>query len=106
MNNKRKNDVIYKALTNVVSIVLIMITFIILPGIAGYIENHYTMTCVVDTINNDDVTVIDQTGNLWGFYGDGFNAGDRVKVTFYNNTTLSFREDDEITKVKILKSDD
>ena len=100
MNNKRENDVIYKALTNVISVVLIMITFVILPGIAGYIENHYTMTCVVDTINNDNVTVIDQTGNLWGFYGDGFNAGDRVKVTFYNNTTNSTRYDDEIIKVE------
>lgn len=104
MTNKRRNEVIYKAFTNIISIVLIIIMFIVLPSATGYIENHYTIACVVDTINKDNITIKDKTGNLWSFYGDGFKAGDRVKVTFYNNTTNNTRYDDEIIKVKKIKN--
>lgn len=101
MTNRRR-----KQLETLVGICLVIIMFIILPCIGGYIDTHYTMDCEIKENNNDIITVKDATNNLWEFYGEGYHKGDIVKVTFYNNTTLSSREDDEITKVKILKSDD
>lgn len=101
MTNKRK-----KQLENLVGFCLVIVMFIIFPCIGGYIDTHYAMNCEVKETNNDIITIKDATNNFWEFYGEEYRKGDLVKVTFYNNTTLSFREDDEITKVKILKSDD
>lgn len=100
MNNNRKNNVFYNAITNVITCGIIIICFIILPGIAGWFDTHYTMNCEVDNVDGEVITVIDQTGNLWDFCGDDFHRGDRVKVTFFNNTTDSTRYDDEIIKVE------
>ena len=98
--NKRISNTVYKTVTNVVTIALIILCFVIAPSITGWIDTHYTMTCEIDEINGDIITVIDGTNNLWDFYGEGFHKGDRVKVTFFNNTTDHTRYDDEIVKVK------
>lgn len=100
MNNNRKNNTFYNAITNVVARGIIIICFVILPGIAGWFDTHYTINCEIDNVDGEVITVIDQTGNLWDFCGDGFHKGDRVKVTFFNNTTDSTRYDDEIIKVE------
>jgi len=96
----RKNRGLYRALENTIAIVMMMMCFVVMPGLAGYIETHYTMTCEVDNVEGEIITVLDGTGNLWDFCGDGFRKGDRVKVTFFNNTTDYTRYDDEIIKVE------
>ena len=98
--NKRMSNTMYKTVTNVVTITLIILCFVIAPSITGWIDTHYTMTCEVNEINGDIITVIDGTNNLWDFCGEGFHKGDRVKVTFFNNTTDHTRYDDEIVKIK------
>lgn len=100
MTNKRTNNTLYKALINVATITLTLLCFVIAPGIAGWIDTHYTMDCEVDYVDGEIITVLDKTGNLWDFCGEGFHKGDRVKVTFFNNTTDHTRYDDEIIKVE------
>ena len=100
MMNKRMNNTIYKTVTNVITIVLIIFCFVIAPGITGWIDTHYTMTCKVDSIENEIITVVDETGNLWDFYGEGLQKGDSVEVVFFNNATYNDRYDDEIVKIK------
>lgn len=100
MKNNRKNKTFYKAITGTLTLVMITVCFVILPGIAGWVDTHYTMDCEIDNVDGEIITVLDGTGNLWDFCGDGFHKGDRVKVTFFNNTTDSTRYDDEIVKVE------
>lgn len=88
---------------NAIAGILVIILFFIIPGAAGYIDTHYTMTCKVVEISGKRVIVEDKTENVWEFFGDGFSEGDKIKVTFYNNTTDSTRMDDEIVKTEILK---
>lgn len=88
---------------NTIAGILAIILFLIIPGVAGYTDTHYTMTCKVIEIRGERVTVEDKTKNVWEFFGDGFAKGDEIKVTFYNNTTDSTRMDDEIVKTEILK---
>ena len=95
-NNKRRNN----RVSNMLAIVIMLVCFAVVPGFAGYVDTHYTMTCEVDSVKGEVVTVLDKTGNLWNFYGDGFRKGDRVKVTFFTNTTDNTRYDDEIIKVE------
>ena len=71
-------------------------------GIAGGIESHYTMKGIVLSSSADEIIVRDKTGEEWGFYGDGFTAGDNVRITFFTNGTDNNREDDEITNVKVI----
>lgn len=100
MKNNRKNRTFYNAITGILTLVMITVCFVILPGIAGWVDTHYTMNCEVDNVDGEIITVLDGTGNLWDFCGDGFYEGDLVKVTFFNNTTDSTRYDDEIIKVE------
>ena len=101
--NQRNNKRINKALETAITICLIVTIFIVLPAWTGYIETHYTMNCKVTNADDKIITVIDNTGNLWDFYGEGLSQGDAVKVTFFTNTTDNTREDDEI--IKVIKMD-
>lgn len=99
MINKKMNRRTKRVIETIMSVVLMIVMFVIAPGMTGYIDTHYTMNCEVTNIDKNIITVIDSTGNLWDFCGDELLKGDAVKVTFFNNTTDSTREDDEIIKV-------
>lgn len=102
MNNKRKStikNITFRIIEYILSIVLLITFFIILPGIAGALESHYSNTAIVTKINRDEILIEDTTGNIWSFLNDGYTVGDKVNVTWYDNHTLT-REDDKIIKVK------
>lgn len=94
---------IKKALVFIVETIVVFNLFVVLPGIAGYIENHYTREATVICVNDDEVVVDDTTGNEWCFYGTGYTEGDTVKMKMFTNYTDSNIYDDEIVDAKIVK---
>lgn len=74
-----------------------------IPIILGMIltaQCQYTKDVIVQEYNNGLVSVIDDNGDKWQFWGDDFIPGQRIQVVFDNNST-SDSYDDAI--VKILK---
>jgi len=49
-----------------------------------------TPMTVVD-IEPEAVCVVDDNGNAWAFYGDGYELGDEVTVVMYGNTIIDVR---------------
>lgn len=49
-----------------------------------------TPMTVVD-IEPEAVCVVDDNGNAWAFYGDGYELGDTVTVMMYGNTIVDVR---------------
>ena len=77
------------------------LVFIIIPGIAGNIETHYTMTGIVTDIEKNNVVIVeDTTGNIWAIHAEGHAIGENVKIYFDNNFTENDREDDIIENIK------
>ena len=52
-------------------------------------NNNYTREGVVVATHasNEEVIIVDTTGNEWGFYGVGYEEGDTVTMTMDNNNT-------------------
>ena len=98
MKNKRRRSV-RKLLNTAKDSLLIICLFIIIPGIAGYLECHDNYTAIVRDNNCGEILIEDTTGNLWTFEDADYQVGDKVKVTFYTNHTTDSRTDDVITKV-------
>ena len=73
--------------------IIAIIIFIILPSIAGGIENTYKMRGWV----YDSETIEDETGNLW-WYDTELVTGTEVKIVFDNAGTPD-RKDDKILKI-------
>lgn len=85
-----------KAITTIIITVIMLTMFCA----SAWIEAHYTREATVIEVNDNIVTVIDDTNNLWSFKGTDFNVNDKVKITMDSmNTDLNIY-DDEITNVK------
>ena len=82
-----------------------MLIVIIFGGvtIARLINNNYTREGVVVATHtsNEEVIIVDTTGNEWCFYGVGYEEGDTVTMTMDNNNTDNFINDDIIKNVTI-----
>ena len=78
-----------------------IIIFILIPGVMGNIETHYTMEGIVTDIEDNNIVVVeDVTGNIWALEARGFAIGQEVKIIFDNNFTENNREDDIIKNIK------
>ena len=66
-------------------------------------NNNYTREGVVIAIDtsNEEVIVVDTTGNEWRFYGVGYEEGDTVTMTMDKNNTDNIINDDIIKNVTI-----
>lgn len=70
---------------------------------AGYSDTHYDVIGQVYSVEDNEVTLIDGAAYLWGVTDrPDLHEGDTVKIYFDNNCTDYTREDDIITKVKVL----
>ena len=84
-----------------------MKNFIVLTAIAFlattqliHAEAYYNRpNCTVIEVKGDLVTVEDTAGNLWEFYGEGYEKYDRVNLRMHTNHTNTF-EDDIVVEVK------
>ena len=93
---------IVEIVTGVRNVAIVGLILIILPGIVGSVENHYTREAEVIAIEGQTVVVVDETDNIWEFEGEGFVRGDIVKMKMFTNFTDSDIHDDEIINVKIV----
>ena len=57
------------------------------------VNGQYVKECVVVDVNNDVVTIQTEQGDYFEFFGDGFDVGDNVKVTFNDNETIGNTDD-------------
>ena len=64
-------------------------------------NNNYIREGVVVATHtsNEEVIVVDTTGNEWCFYGVGYEEGDTVTMTMDNNNTDNIINDDIIKNV-------
>ena len=87
------------------TMVTIMLMATILGGatIARLINNNYTRegTVVATHASNEEVIIVDTTGNEWCFYGVGYEEGDTVTMTMDNNNTDNIINDDIIKNVTV-----
>ena len=85
--------------------VTIMLIVTIFGGatIARLINNNYIREGVVVATyaSNEEVIVVDTTGNEWCFYGVDYEEGDTVTMTMDNNNTDNFINDDIIKNVTV-----
>ena len=85
----------------IIGFVVFCFAFILLPGIAGNYEHHYTREAEVIEVDDDLIVVEDNSGYLWEFYGNGYEVGQQVKMKMFTNYTHDTIFDDEIEKVEI-----
>ena len=66
-------------------------------------NNNYTREGVVIETNasNEEVIILDTTGNEWCFYGVGYEEGAIVTMTMDNNNTNNIINDDIIKNVTV-----
>ena len=85
------------------TMVIIMLIVTIFSGvtIARLVNNNYIREGVVVAIHasNEEVIIVDTTGNEWCFYGVGYEEGDTVIMTMDNNNTDNIINDDIIKNV-------
>ena len=87
------------------TMVTIMLMATIFGGatIARLINNNYTREGVVVATHasNEEIVIVDTTGNEWCFYGVGYEEGDTVTMTMDNNNTNNIINDDTIKNVTV-----
>ena len=59
---------------------------------------EYTKTGYISSVYGDKVSVVDEDGEEWEFYGDGLEQGQKVVITFHDNGT-NHTDDDRIIEI-------
>lgn len=86
---------------NTLKAIAIVAVFATLVAMVGYVECHYTQDATITALEEDDeVVFIDARGEEWSFFGEGYEVGQEVKVTFYTNHTDRYIYDDVVYIVK------
>ena len=81
--------------------ILVAVVFVILFGVASYVEENYSMRGWVDSTANGFTTFEDSTGNLWDWEdeeGETWKMGEEVKLHFRTHGT-TLRGDDTLKKI-------
>lgn len=88
--------------TTVTGTILILFLFVVVPGIGGYIETHYTKEeCTIIEVTEDYVVAVDADGDEWSWWTDEIDleVGDVVDLKMYNGHTDYDWTDDEVVGV-------
>ena len=86
---------------NTLRAIAIAIVFATLVSIVGYVECHYTQDATITALEEDGkVVFVDARGEEWSFFGEGYEVGQEVRVTFYTNHTDGYIYDDVVYTVK------
>ena len=88
---------------NTMVTIILMATIFGGATIARLINNNYTKEGVIVATHasNEEVIIVDTTGNEWCFYGVGYEEGDTVTMTMDNNNTDNIINDDIIKNVTV-----
>ena len=88
------------------TMVTVMLIVTVFGGatIARLVNNNYIREGVVVATHtsNEEVIVVDTTGNEWCFYGVGYEEGDTVTMTMDAHNTDNIITDDIIKHVEII----
>ena len=88
------------------TMVTVMLIVTVFGGatIARLVNNNYIREGVVVATHtsNEEVIVVDTTGNEWCFYGVGYEEGDTVLMTMDEHDTDNIITDDIIKHVEII----
>ena len=92
-----------KIMYNTMVTVMLIVTIFGGVTITRLVNNNYIREGVVIAIDasNEEVIVVDTTGNEWCFYGVGYEEGDTVTMTMDNNNTDNIINDDIIKNVAV-----
>ena len=92
-----------KIMYNTMITVMLIVTIFGGATIARLINNNYTREGVIvaTQASNEEVIIVDTTGNEWCFYGVGYEKGDTVTMTMDNNNTDNIINDDIIKNVTV-----
>ena len=92
-----------KIMYDIMVIVVLVVTIFGGVTIARLVNNNYTREGVVVAthVSNEEVVIVDTTGNEWCFYGVGYEEGDTVTMTINNNNTDNIINDDIIKNVTV-----
>ena len=92
-----------KIMYNTMITVMLIVTIFGGATIARLINNNYTREGVVVATHasNEEVIIVDTTGNEWCFYGVDYVEGDTVTMTMDNNNTDNIINDDIIKNVTV-----
>ena len=86
---------------NTLRVITIVTVFVTLVAIVGYVECHYTQDATITAVEEDgEVVLVDARGEERSFFGDGYEVGQKVKVTFYTNHTDRYIYDDVVYIVR------
>ena len=86
---------------NTLRTIAIVTVFATLVAIVGYVECHYTQDATITALEEDDeIVFVDARGEEWSFFGEGYEVGQEVKVTFYTNNTDGYIYDDVVYIVR------
>ena len=92
-----------KIMYNTMVTVMLIVTIFGGATIAKLINNNYTREGVIVATHasNEEVIVVDTTGNEWCFYGVGYEEGSTVTMIMDNNNTDNIINDDIIKNVTV-----
>ena len=92
-----------RVMYDTMAIAMLIVTIFGGTTIAKLINNNYTREGVIVATHasNEEVIVIDTTGNEWCFYGVGYKEGDTVTMTIDKNNTDNIINDDIIKNVTV-----
>ena len=65
------------------------------------VNSKYVKPCIVVDVDSEVVTIQTEQGDYYEFYGNGFEQGDSVRVTFHDNETIGITDDFIINVEKI-----
>ena len=86
---------------NTLKAIAIVTVFATLVAMVGYVECHYTQDATIIALEEDgEVVFIDARGEEWSFFGDDYEVGQEIKVTFYTNHTDRYIYDDVVYIVR------
>lgn len=84
-----------KVIVGIVLVVLLSIAFVVVSTSSA----NYTKEVEVVEVENDVVTIVDNQGMEYSFFGDGFEVGETITVEMNINHTEQTREDDTVKRV-------
>ena len=92
-----------KIMYNTMVTVMLIVTIFGGATIARLINNNYIREGIIVATHasNEEVVIVDTTGNEWCFYGVGYEEGDTVTMTIDNNNTDNIINDDIIKNVTV-----
>ena len=99
--NEKEVNAMRKYNKIIVGVIMFLLVFIVLPGLVGNYEHHYTRGAEVVEVSDDLIVVEDNCGYLWEFYGNDYEVGQQVEMKMFTNYTHDIIFDDKIEKVEI-----